>query len=241
MGAPPARLTVEFNAALEISAITFLGCWFRPVVALGLSLPSTILTLSPQGLPEADLPTMSTPWILYRLYKLDISSAGFLRHLHSLIRYDEAEQYLTGLRGSELARLVDFLGEVHTLPSALCPVTKRALQTLSAISADDDVSQQCLHKLQVICAHRATLPSSYIISDDLVRVVGRPIALGEISDVWEGTYRRRRVHIKTLKAPLNGDQTLKVCIRCGTSLSRLLKNTCGPCSHSSKRSLCGKG
>jgi len=36
MDAPPARLAVEFNAALEISAITFIGCWFRLVVTLGL-------------------------------------------------------------------------------------------------------------------------------------------------------------------------------------------------------------
>jgi len=88
-------------------------------------LPSTSFAPSLSGHPEADLPTMSTPWILHRLYKLDISSARFLRHLHSLLRHDEEEQYLTGLRGSELARLVDFLDEVPTLPSTPCPVINR--------------------------------------------------------------------------------------------------------------------
>ena len=57
---------------------------------------------------------MSTPWILRRLYSLDSSSTDFLRHLHSLIRHDEEEQYLTNLQGLELARLVDFLDEVRT-------------------------------------------------------------------------------------------------------------------------------
>jgi len=185
-------------------------------------------TPSLAGFPEADLPTMSTPWILYRLYKLNTSSADFLRYLHSLIRHDEVDQYLTSLRGSELARLVDFLGEVRALLSVLRPVTKRALQTLSATSANDNVSRQCLHKLQAICAHRAILPSSYIISNDLVRVGGHPIAVGGISDVWKGTYRGMRVSIKCLRVPRNDDQALKkVGIQCGTSLSRLLKNTCG--------------
>ena len=186
------------------------------------------------SLPEVDLPTMSTPWILYRLYKLDISSADFLPHLRSLIRHDGREQYLTSFRGPELTRVVDFLDEVRTLPFALCPVIKRALQTLNAISPHDDVSRQCLHKLQAICARRITLPSSYIVSDNLARVGGHPISSDGIFDVWEGAYRDRSVSIKLLKVPPNGDQALKkVCLQCGTSLSRLLKNTCGSCSHSS--------
>ena len=177
---------------------------------------------------------MSTPWILYRLYKLDISSADFLPHLRSLIRYDGREQYLTSFRGPELTRVVDFLDEVRTLPFALCPVIKQVLQTLNAISAHDDVSRQCLHKLQAICARRITLPSSYIVSDNLARVGDRPISSDGIFDMWKGAYRGKSVSIKFLKVPPNGDQALKkVCIRCGTSLSRLLKNTCGPCSHSS--------
>ena len=211
-------------------------------MTLGLPLPSTIFAPSLPGLPEADLHTMSTPWALHRLYKLDISSPAFLPHLRSLIWHDEREQYLAGLQGPELARLVDFLGEVTTLPSAPRRVVKLVLQTLGVVSAHDDISRQCLHKLQAICAHRGTLPSSYIISDNLSRVGGHTITLGGYADVWEGTYRRWRVSIKCLKAPLNDGQTLKkVCIRCGTSLSRLLKNPCGSCSHFAKRPSSGRG
>jgi len=60
---------------------------------------------------------MYTPPILQRLYLLDTSSPDFLRHLYCLIRYDEKEEYLTSLRGSELARLVDFLDKVYTVSS----------------------------------------------------------------------------------------------------------------------------
>jgi len=212
-------------------------------VTLGLSQGVLAFDLhATPGFPEANLPTMSTPRILHRLYTLDPSSPGFLRNLHSLIRHDREERYLASLQGSELARLVDFLDQVRTLPSAFCTVTKRAPQTLSDIPADDDVSRQCLHKLQAICGRRTTLPSSCVIStDDLTRVGDHPIALGEITDVWEGTYRGKRVFIKALKAPLGDDQTIrKVCAWCGTSLSPLLKDTRGPCSHSAKRPLPGR-
>ena len=205
-------------------------------------MPSMSFALSLSGLPRTDLPTMSTPWILHRLYKLDTSSAAFLSHLRSLIRHDGREQCLTNLQGPELGQLVDFLDKVRTLPSTLCPVIKQVLQTLGAISAHDDVYRQCLHKLQAIRVHRATLPHSYIASDNLARVGDHPIAPGEITDAWEGTYRRRRVRIECLKAPPNDEQSLKkVCIRCGPSLSRLLKNACRPYSHFSKRPSSGKG
>ena len=185
---------------------------------------------------------MSTHWVLYRLYSLDPSSLDFSRNLHSLIRHDEQEQYLTSLQGPRLAQLVDLLDQVRAPHLAFCLLTKRIVQALSTISADDDLSRQCLHRLQAICAHRATLPSSYIISRGITRVGRGPIALGGIADVWEGTYRGERVSIKSLKIPPSGDQTIKkVCTRSDTFLSRLLKNTCGSCSHSSKRPSPGKG
>jgi len=61
---------------------------------------------------------MSTPWILHRLYTLDISSLDFLRSLYSLIRHDEKERYLISLQGPELTRLVDFLNKVRTVSSS---------------------------------------------------------------------------------------------------------------------------
>ena len=69
---------------------------------------------------------MSTPWIFHRLYSLD-SPSLFLRHLYSLIRHDEVEQYLPSLQGPELTWLMDSLDEVRGLHSSFCPVTKRAL------------------------------------------------------------------------------------------------------------------
>jgi len=185
---------------------------------------------------------MSTLRILDRLYSLDPSSLDFSHNLHSLIRHDEQEQYLTSLQGPQLAQLVDFLDAVRALHLAFCPLTKRIAQTLGAISADDDLSRQCLHKLQAICVRHAILPSPYIISRGITRVGRDPIALGGIANVWEGTYRGKRVLIRSLKIPLSGDQTIKkVCTWCDTSLSRLLKKTCGSCSHSSKRPSPGKG
>ena len=115
-------------------------------------------------------------------------------------------------------------------------------QALNAISVNDDISRQCLHRLQAICGHHATLPLSYIVSGEVTRVGDGPIALGAIADTWEGTYRGKKVSIKSLKVLLNDDQTLKeVRVQYGVSLSRPLKNTCGHYSHSSERPSSGKG
>ena len=76
---------------------------------------------------EADPPTMSPSQImLQHLYSLDTSS-DISRLIYGLIRYDEEDQYLSSLRGSELVRLVDFLDEVRTLLSVFCLVMKQAL------------------------------------------------------------------------------------------------------------------
>ena len=104
------------------------------------------------------------------------------------------------------------------------------------------IARECLYKLQAICGCHATLPSSYIVSDEIGRMGDGPIALDDIADVWEGIYRGKKVSVKPLKVPLSDDQTLKkVGIWSGISLPRLLKNTCGHYSHFSKRRLRGKG
>jgi len=145
----------------------------------------------------ANPPTMSTSQALQQLYSLDISSPNLSRHLYCLIQRDDEDQYLSSLRGSELDRLVDFLDEVRTLPVALPPVTERIPQVLDAIPATDDVFRQCLHKLQTICGHHMTLPSSHNVSGDLARVGGYPISVdGGTADVWEGTHGGRKVCIK---------------------------------------------
>ena len=152
---------------------------------------------------------MSASWNLHCLYSLDPSSPVFLRRLHSLFCFDEGEQYLFGLQGSELTRLLDFLDHVCTLLSTFRPATKQALQTLGALPPNDDISIQCLRKLQAICSYHAALPSSYFASGEISRVGDHPIVVGGISDVWEGTYRNKRVSIEHLKISPNDDQVLK--------------------------------
>jgi hypothetical protein len=185
---------------------------------------------------------MSTSRILQRLYSLDTSSPDFLRHLYCLIQDDKKEQYLTSLRGSELTRLVDFLDKVHAVSSTFDQFTKKTPQALGAIPTTDDVARECLNKLQAICGHHAILPSSYIASGEIARVGDGPVSLGAIADVWEGTYRSKKVSIKSLRIRTNNYQSLKkVRIRYSTPSSHLLKNTRGHCSRSVKRQSSGKG
>ena len=152
---------------------------------------------------------MSAAQVLQHLYSLDTSSPDFLRVLYGLIRHDEDEQYSSSLQGSELARLVDFLDDVRSLPSPFRPVAKQTPQVLSTIPTTDDVFRQCLRKLRAICGCHTTLPSSHVVSDDLVtKHGGHPIAYGGFADVWEGTLSGRKVCVKVLRVSLNDDPSL---------------------------------
>ena len=185
---------------------------------------------------------MLTLWTLQRLYLLDTSSPDFLRNLHSLIRYDEKEQYLSTLQGSRLARLVDFLDKVRSVPSAFFQFMQQTPQALDAIHTTDDVARECLNKLQVICGRHTILPSSYIVSGEIARVADDPITPGSLADIWEGTHDGKEVTIKCLRVQTENYQAIKkVRIRRCTPLSHLLKNTYGRCSHSTKRPSSGKG
>ena len=140
---------------------------------------------------------MSTSRVLRDLYSLDTSSPNLSRYLYCLIQHDEKENYLSSLRGSELARLVDFLDEVRILPFTFGPVMKQPPQALGAIPTTGDVYRQCLHKLQAICGNQMVLPSSHNLTGGVARVGDLPISVdGGTADVWEGTHGGRRVCIK---------------------------------------------
>ena len=186
---------------------------------------------------------MSARWVLQHLYSLDPSSVDFLRRLHYLIWRDEKEQYLTSLQGSELARLLGFLDKVHAIPSIFHQFTKQTPQALDAIPTTESLARECLNKLQAICSHYETLPSSHIVdSGEITRAGDHPITLGGIADVWEGTYRGEKVSVKFLRVCMKNHQAVKkVCSLCGAPLQRLLKNISGSRSHFSRRPSSGKG
>ena len=174
---------------------------------------------------------MSASWILHRLYSQDPSTHGFLRHLSSLIRHDEEEHFLTTLQGSELARLVDFLDGVRTLPLVFYPATKSASQALSAISANHKISRQCLRKLQAICDRNSTLPSSYVLSDEIATVGDGPIARGDNTELLEASCGGKKVSVKRPKATSDDDETHRKVrvrhVRYGASLWHPLTNARG--------------
>ena len=156
--------------------------------------------------------------------------------MYGLIRHDEEEQYLSSLRGSELAQLVDFLDEVGTLLSAFRLVTKRTPQAITVIPTTDDISRRCLRKLQAICSENMTLPSSYTVSGDLAKIGDEPAASGGFADVWEGSHCGEKVCIKALRVNSSNNHILtKVCPATSGPFPRPLKNACGIYSHSSKR------
>ena len=149
---------------------------------------------------------MTTLQSLQTLYSFSTFSPQFSHCLDRLIQSDDEDNYLLGLQGSELTRLVDFLDKVRVLSSVSFQLTKKSLQALGIIPVTEDVSRRCLHKLQAICSHSRILPSSYIISGGLVRVGDYPVASTNLSDVWQGTHGSTKVCIKHPKITIRDRQ-----------------------------------
>ena len=73
-------------------------------------------------------------------------------------------------------------------------------QALDYINGDPELLRKCLRALRKICGLRLQLPSSYDIPKmQLIRKGKDPFAIGGCSDVWAGTFGRRKVAIKCLR------------------------------------------
>ena len=184
---------------------------------------------------------MDTSEILRHLYSLDTSSPDFSRYLYHLIQSDGEDHYLLDLQGSDSIRLVDFLDKVRVPPSASLQLTEQASQALTIIPATDDVSRLCLHKLQVICSHHGTLPSSYNIAGGLTKVSDYPVASGGFADVWEGTHNSIKVCIKCPKITIKNRRGVeKVNHLRGISFTPIERQTLAR-RHSSRKRSRGNG
>ena len=185
---------------------------------------------------------MTTPQSLQTLYSFSTFSPQFSHCLGRLIQSDDEDNYLLGLQGSELTRLVDFLDKVRVLPSVSFQLTKKTLQALGIIPVTEDVSRRCLHKLQAICSHNRILPSSYIISGGLVRVGDYPVASTNLSDVWQGTHGSTKVCIKHPRITIKDRKHIeKVSDRGIGTLILPSEVNLSVDRHSTRRRSCGKG
>ena len=88
---------------------------------------------------------------------------------------------------------------------------------------DDDIAQECLEKLQDICADRGTLPPSYILSGEPIKT--SPLANGPDLTLWNGIYRGKGVYIVSWEN--NYENRRKVCIQYRVSSPHLLMGILG--------------
>ena len=54
-------------------------------------------------------------------------------------------------------------------------------------------------RFRQLCGRMGLLPTSHIISGELIQMAEQPVASGAFSDVWEGTYKGNRVAMKALR------------------------------------------
>jgi len=145
----------------------------------------------PQG---ASTLTQGGSLSLSRLTKLDPKSDQFIASLRDILYSEDYPKFIESLTADELYKFLDLLD-----------------QSLDTIPSNTDLFHKCLRALRKLSGMTGQLPSSFNIPEnELVREGYHPIASGGFSDVWIGTYRRRKVALKCLKMSSgNQPQVLK--------------------------------
>ncbi|KAF9644348.1 kinase-like protein [Thelephora ganbajun] len=122
-----------------------------------------------------------SPNPLRQLRRLN-SSSKFHDQLSNILYGQEYKQWVQGIRGDDVAELVDYLDS--------------ALDTLDPASPG---FRKCLRELRHICGTRTILPTSYALSSQVLLVGRQPVASGGSGDVYEATLNDLKVCVKRVR------------------------------------------
>ena len=110
------------------------------------------------------------------------------------------------LRGEEAQGLIDLIDRVSGIQfqHAYVRGTERWMQalTLPELEGNLRLRKQCLHLLYKVCKACELLPTSYLLRQELIRVVSFRCH-GGFEEVSEGEYLGRRIAIKNLNFKAN--------------------------------------
>ena len=155
-------------------------------------------------------PSSST---LQELHRLDRSSPDFQGQLSGILYGQEYVRCVPNLQGDDLVWLVDYLDKVRCYV-ALSPHSPLKLgQAPDHLDPTSNASRKCLRELRRICSTRAILPSSYMLSSDLINVNSEPFASGGYGDIYHGTLDGSSVCIKRVRVYTKDPPTKAIGVR----------------------------
>lgn len=120
---------------------------------------------------------------LKKLYGLNASLSEFHGQLNDLLCGEEYRKCVPELQGDDLAWLVDYLDKVRHC-GALPHSPLKSTQILDGLNPSSPTSWKCLRELRSICGARTILPTSYMLSSNLLSISSGAVVSG---NVYEGT------------------------------------------------------
>ena len=154
--------------------------------------------------------TTSNPLEKFRL--LDRSSSKFHDQVNNILCGEEYNQWVPNLQCEDSVGLVDCLDKVCCcVPLIRSPL--RQPQALDTLEHASPAFRKCLRELRHICGVKTILPTSYMLSSDLLNVGPDPLTSRGSSDVYEGILGSSRVCIKRVRVYAQDDSQQDVKVR----------------------------
>lgn len=155
---------------------------------------------------------MSAADVLYRLLELNLSAPESRRVLDNFLRFEGYGYFMSTLGVTDVLNFVDFLDKVRQWRRGISHCHKTtdrfAFQALDAIPTSDRLWGECLSALRQICGDRGILPTTHVLARGLIKKGNGFLSTQDVDHLRDARYKRRIVHIRTLRIPSIADQDL---------------------------------
>lgn len=135
---------------------------------------------------------MSASDVVRRFVELDVLSHKSCQALDEFLRSPCYGYFSSTLQGQDIVRYADFLDK-----------------TLNWRQPTEKLWASCFIALRQLCGDRAILPTTYVLSRKMIKR-GKASGINRSpGHYWEAQYKRKTVHVRSLRVSQASDQTIK--------------------------------
>ena len=145
------------------------------------------------------MPSPNSP-ALQALHRLNLSSPDSHGKLSDVLYGEEYAQCVLRLEDEDLVWLINYLEKVrHKCHAAMSRLPLKPVQVLDCLDPFSLASRKCLRELRSICSTRVTLPPSYALPSQLLKIDSLPFTSGGFGDVYMGTLDGSKICVKRIR------------------------------------------
>ena len=134
-----------------------------------------------------------------QLRGLSASDNGYRALLLKLLSHRDLKSHIHALQGNDLEEFVELLDNVGEVEYPYSTALTSLDQALDRLPATDDLVRKTLRRLRSTCSNREVLPSSYLISNQLLLQREKASMGGGLTDVYGAQFKGKKVSITALR------------------------------------------